>query len=243
ELPPPPPPASDVVTSGAQSGDEAGQAKSSATTWGLVRNNLGLLASLGVGVLLVGAIRAIRFAAVPLWSEHIGLSASMTSAVVGLSGLFDIALFYPAGKVMDVKGRMWVAVPSMALLGAGIMLLPVAHTLGALIAIAALIGIGNGIGAGIIMTTGADAAPVDGRAKFLSVWRFMSDFGGAAGPLIISLGTALGSLVGGIVGAGVTGLLASAVLAAALPRWSVHATNRTRRAHGVPVPQWRRKRG
>jgi MFS family permease len=209
----------------------------------LVRNNLGLLASLGVGVLLVGAIRAIRFAAVPLWSEHIGLSASMTSAVVGLSGLFDIALFYPAGKVMDVKGRMWVAVPSMALLGAGIMLLPVAHTLGALIAIAALIGIGNGIGAGIIMTTGADAAPVDGRAKFLSVWRFMSDFGGAAGPLIISLGTALGSLVGGIVGAGVTGLLASAVLAAALPRWSVHATNRTRRAHGVPVPQWRRKRG
>jgi hypothetical protein len=38
----------------------------------------------------------------------------------------------------------------------------------------------NGIGSGIIMTLGVDVAPANSRARFLSIWRVMSDSGNAA---------------------------------------------------------------
>lgn len=47
--------------------------------------------------------------------------------------------------------------------------------------------IGNGIGSGIIMTLGADAAPRDHSPRFLSIWRVMTDLGNAGGPIPISL--------------------------------------------------------
>jgi MFS family permease len=49
-----------------------------------------------------------------------------------------------------------------------------------------LIAIGNGLGSGIVMTLGADAAPADGRAQFLGGWRLCGDLGGTGGPLLVS---------------------------------------------------------
>ena len=49
----------------------------------------------------------------PLWADHLGLDAATTSLIYGLAGGIDMLVFYPAGKVMDRKGRTWVAVPSM----------------------------------------------------------------------------------------------------------------------------------
>ncbi|MEK8227717.1 hypothetical protein NKG05_18850 [Oerskovia sp. M15] len=37
--------------------------------------------------------------------------------IFGLSGAVDMLLFYPAGKIMDRMGRLWVAVPCMVVLG------------------------------------------------------------------------------------------------------------------------------
>ena len=53
-------------------------------------------------------------------------------------------------------------------------------------AVAGLMGLGNGISAGIVMTLGADAAPGSDRAQFLGGWRLASDFGHAGGPLVIT---------------------------------------------------------
>ena len=36
-------------------------------------------------------------------------------------------VFYPAGKVMDRKGRVWVAVPSMLTMGVAMMATPFTH--------------------------------------------------------------------------------------------------------------------
>ena len=53
---------------------------------------------------------------------------SHTGAAVSLSqfrGVKPVVLvFYPAGKVMDKKGRSWVAVPSMLIMGAALLLTP-----------------------------------------------------------------------------------------------------------------------
>jgi MFS family permease len=83
----------------------------------LLRRHARLLGTLGIAVVLVGAVRASRQVVLPLWSEHLGLAPATTSLVFGLAGAVDMLLFYPAGKVMDRRGRLWVAVPSMLVLG------------------------------------------------------------------------------------------------------------------------------
>src|SRR5690606_27906126 len=112
--------------------------------------------TVGLGVVLVSAVRASRQVVIPLWAEHIGLDAAATSLIYGLAGGIDMAVFYPAGKLMDQKGRNWVAVPSMLIMGGALMLMPFTGGPLALLLASMLIGFGNGIGSGLIMTLGAD---------------------------------------------------------------------------------------
>ena len=199
----------------------------------MVREHARVYATVGMGVMLVGAVRAARQTALPLWSEHIGLTPTATSLVFGLSGALDMALFYPAGKLMDARGRLWIAVPSMLLLGTGMAVMPLAETVGALAAVAVLLGVANGIGSGIVMTLGADVAPPHDRTRFIGGWRLLTDVGQSAGPLLLAGGAALGSLAAGLVGVGALGVAGAGVLAGTVPRWSVHANRRTRRAAGL----------
>ena len=177
-----------------------------------------IFVTLGVGVLLVSAVRASRQVVIPLWADHIGLEASVTSLIYGLSGAIDMLVFYPAGKVMDRKGRSWVAVPSMAIMGTALVLTPLTHGTLALLLAALLIGFGNGIGSGMIMTLGADYSPPAGRAHFLGVWRLISDIGSSCGPALLSGVTAMVSLAAGIWSSGLLGFAAAAVLWYWIPR-------------------------
>lgn len=95
-------------------------------------------------------------------------------------------LFYPAGLVMDRFGRVWIAVPCTLMLGLGMLVLPLTSTLYAVLAVASLMAIGNGLGSGIIITLGADAAPPALRAQFLAGWAACAELGGVLGPLLIS---------------------------------------------------------
>jgi MFS family permease len=196
----------------------------------VARDHAHVFATLGLAVLAVGAVRAGRQVVLPLWTEHLGLSPATTSLVFGISGAVDMLLFYPAGRVMDRRGRLWVAIPSMVVLGLSILALPWTTTLAGVTAVAMVMGLGNGIGSGILMTLGADVAPAAVRAQFLGIWRLFSDAGGAAGPLLVSAGAAVGTLAGGVSAMGATGLVAAAGLARWVPRWSEHANARTRQA-------------
>ena len=169
-----------------------------------------VLLTLGTGVMCIAGARAIREALVPLWAESVGFSPAQTSLVFGVAGALDMALFYPSGWLMDRYGRVASAVPSMVLLGVGMALLPLATSLVAVTAAATVLGVGNGLGAGLIMTLGADASPAEGRAQFLGGWRLCADLGRAAGPLALSALSAIMSLgasavvlgLGALVGAG-----------------------------------------
>lgn len=185
----------------------------------VARTHRQLFATLGVAVMLVGAMRGARMTVVPLWAEHLGLEATTTSVVFGIAGGIDMLLFYPAGRVMDLKGRLWVAVPSMLVMGLAMLLLPLTSTVAAVTAVAMLLGFGNGIGSGVIMTLGADTAPPGERAQFLGVWRLFADSGNAGGPLIVSIGAALGSIGIGIATMGVIGGVTAAALMRWVPRW------------------------
>lgn len=171
--------------------------------------------TLGLGVLMVSAVRASRQAVIPLWADHLLLAPALASLIYGLAGGIEMLMFYPAGRIMDLKGRRWVAVPSMVIIGAALLLMPFTGGFVTLLIAATAIGFGNGLGSGLIMTLGADHAPRHGRAYFLGVWRFLSDVGGSCGPALLSILVAGVSLAGGIA---VTGLMAMAA-AAMLGRW------------------------
>ncbi len=92
---------------------------------------------------------------------------------------------------MDRAGRLWIAVPSMVALGLTQAALPLTGGLASLTVVAMLMGFGNGIGSGVLMTLGADVAPPRTRSQFLGVWRLCADSGSAAGPLVVSAAAAL----------------------------------------------------
>jgi MFS family permease len=183
-----------------------------------VRNHRLVFATVGLGVMLIGAVRASRQAVIPLWADHLMLDASVASLIYGLAGAIDMLVFYPAGRLMDLKGRNWVAVPSMLVMGTALCATPLTHGLATLLLAALVIGFGNGISSGLIMTLGADHAPPAGRAHFLGVWRLMADLGSTAGPALLSFLTAVSSLAWGIAATGLLAYGAAGMLAVWIPR-------------------------
>jgi MFS family permease len=222
-----------LLTGGSVNGDaESGGAPLSLGS--IVRSHRRLFVRLGTATLLVGAVRGARQTVVPLWGEYLGLDPETISVVFGLSGALDMLLFYPGGKVMDRFGRLWVAIPSMLLMGLAMALIPFTDSATTLCLAALLLGVGNGVGSGIIMTLAADVAPAEGRSSFLGVWRLSQDLGESVGPLVIAAGTALGSLAVGIWVAASLGGASSAALGRWVPRFSVHANLTTRRRAAEP---------
>ncbi len=76
---------------------------------------------------------------------------------------------------------------------------------------AAVLGVGNGLSSGILLTFGADVAPKADPAPFLGSWRTLTDAGGAAAPLLVSAIAAASTLAvaSGVMGAiGLLGALA-----------------------------------
>ncbi|MDM0015679.1 MFS transporter [Variovorax sp. J22P168] len=193
-------------------------APAAATIASTVRDHRHVFLTLGIGVILISAVRASRQAVIPLWADHLMLAPSVASLIYGLAGGIDMLVFYPAGRVMDLKGRVWVAVPSMLVMGTAMLLMPLTTGALTLLAVALAIGFGNGIGSGIIMTIGADHSPRHGRAHFLGVWRLMSDIGSSSGPALLSFLAGALSLAAGIVVTGLMALAAAATLAYWIPR-------------------------
>ena len=193
-----------------------------------------ILLTLGVGVLVISAARATRQSIVPLWAESIGVDAATTAVIFGISAGVDILLFYPGGAIMDRFGRVYVAVPTMIVLGLGFVLLPLTTGATSVCLVAALMGLGNGISSGIVLTLGADASPQQDRAQFLGGWRVCSDLGNAAGPLVISAVSAFAPLA---VAAVTMGLLTWAG-AGWLVKWvPAYAPRRPRTSDGREVQE------
>lgn len=184
----------------------------------LLREHRLCFLTLGSGCLLVSAIRACRQVVIPLWAAHIMLDAATISIVYGAMGAIDMLLFYPAGKIMDRHGRLWVAVPSMIIMATALLLMPFTGTFQTFLLAALLLGLGNGIGSGLIMTIGADQSPTEGRAKFLGLWRFMTDVGTCGGPLAASFIAAAAGLTTGVLAVSAAGYAAAAIFWKWLPR-------------------------
>lgn len=173
----------------------------------VVRRHARLLLTQGIGVLVISALRNSRLVILPLWAVHIGLDGVDSSQIFAVAGIAELLLVYPGGWAMDRLGRVHVVATLLSVMSLSFLLLPFAETKGVLLAVALVMALGNGLGSGIVMTLGADAAPRHDRAQFLGAWRLMGESGNAAGTLGLSAVTALVSLPAAAVTLGVIGLV------------------------------------
>lgn len=182
-----------------------------------------VLSTLGLAAASLAAVRSTRQVVLPLWGVSIGLDAQTIALVIGISGAIDFALFYASGQVMDRFGRLWAALPAMVLMGAGFIALAFTHDLPQaamwFAMFAAVLGVGNGLSSGILLTLGADAAPKTEPAPFLGSWRTLTDAGAAVAPLVVSGIAAVASLAVATGVMGAVGLLGALAFVRWVPRF------------------------
>ncbi len=172
--------------------------------------------TVGFVILSLTILRSSRQIILPLWGESIGLSPSRIGVALSIGAAFDLLLFVPSGVISDRYGRKVAA--TICLLGftVGLGVLVLSRSYALFILAIAVVGLGNGFGAGINMTTGADLAPTNAIAEFLGIWRLYGDIGAAIGPALVGAFTAviaLGPTIGVIAAIGVGGAVVMAFIA------------------------------
>lgn len=181
----------------------------------------------GIGVTPIMMGRVNRPVIVPLLGAALGVDAASISLVFAIAAVLEIVLFIPAGVIMDRFGRAAVAVPCSVLMGAGYLLLTIlAATVGssphagmvALLVPTLIIAVGNGLGAGIVMTLGIDVSPEHARTRYLGWWNTVIGVGRLASPLMVTLVTMVAPVAAASTVCGVLGLLGGAWLLRELPR-------------------------
>ena len=136
------------------------------------------IATGGVAVACLNALRAVRQLYLPLHGADAGMSELQVGWAVTIGFALDSALIVPSGVVMDKRGRKLTGVPAFLLLAAGVALIPAATTPRGLVLVGALLGCGNGLSAGISGTLAADLGPpAPDTGAFLGLWRFVADAG------------------------------------------------------------------
>lgn len=170
-----------------------------------MRTHWRLLLVSGIVPLLVATAREGRFVVLPLISDDLGLSPTAVGAVIAVGTGADLLLFPAAGYVMDRFGRLAAMVPAFGTIAVGLLMLAAADSTRSVVTAGAVIGIGNGLSSGTMLTLGSDLAPSDATGPFLAGLAAMQDGGRVVGPLLV-----------GVIGAGAGLGAASVALAAVL---------------------------
>lgn len=178
----------------------------------------GMLSAAAAGVVMAQMIRSGRRVVIPLFGATVlGLDAQQVGLIVSVAAAVDVALFPLAGWIMDRFGRKAAIIPSFTIQALGMAWVPFTGDVVSLAAAASLIGLGNGIGSGTIMTVGADLAPEGAMGEFLGAWRLVGDGGAMAGPVLVgTLAQALG-LPGATLLVAISGLGAAMAFAFGVP--------------------------
>ena len=151
-----------------------------------LKNNYRLLGVAGAGQIFAQMIRAGRDVIIPLFgADVLGLEVQQIGFIMSVGSAIDMSLFYPAGMIMDRLGRKFAIVPSFAIQTFAMGLVPLTAGFSGLLFVTGLIGFGNGLGSGTMMTLSADLAPANARGEFLGVWRLIGDIGSSGAPIVV----------------------------------------------------------
>lgn len=176
-------------------------------TW---QDNKGILAVAGSSMVLLQVIRRARPVLITLIAANLlGLGVEQIGIILSVGSMADTAMFLPAGQVMDRFGRKAAIIPSILLQSVGFLCLPITTGFATMTAAASLIGFGNGLSSGTMMTLGADLSPDDQRIAFLALWRMFSSTGFILGPNIVGVFSTLFALAPASILVGCIGFTAA----------------------------------
>jgi MFS family permease len=157
-----------------------------------------VLMRLGVSASLLSGLRTSRQIIIPLWGASIGVADVNVALLVGVCAGIDVALFYVGGYITDRLGRLWVALPTLALFAGGHLALALTAHAGSrvnwYVAVAVTMSVANGVSSALVAAMGADLADQRNPATFLTSWRLVAELGPSGIPLVMSAVTALASL-------------------------------------------------
>lgn len=147
----------------------------------------------GPAQMLVMAAREGRFIVLPLIARDLGMSLTQIGLIVTISTAADLMLFPVAGLVMDRFGRLAAMVPSFITIGAGLIMLAIATAPEQALVAGIVMGVGNGLGSGTMLTLGSDLAPPDAAGSFLAGMAVMQGAGRVLGAFVVGfVGDAIG---------------------------------------------------
>lgn len=156
----------------------------------------------GVAMVALAVARAIQPVAVQLWGVQIGLHPSGISLLIALGAALELILMFPGAYLKDRLGRVATLFTCLAVFAIGFILMVLFPSVTGMVVAVVVMALGNGLGAGVNMTIGADLSPPVGRARFLGVWALFTNVGKLGGPSLLSLLIVLVSLPAGIASTG-----------------------------------------
>ena len=191
----------------------------------ILKTHYRALLTAGLGQICVQTLRAGRRIIIILYGRDvIGLDRQTVGLIFSLSSFIDMVMFPVAGFIMDRFGRRYAIVPCFFIFATGMAMVPLTGSYLTLLIAGIVMGLGNGLGSGTMMTTGADLAPREGTGEFLAVWRLIGDVGHAAGPWIVGE-------IADVSGLGLSAVVLAGVgyMAVAIFLWLVPETSRQRK--------------
>lgn len=138
----------------------------------------------GIALMMLRSARELLF---PLFGHSFGLDVAQVGFVFAISSAVDMSMFYPAGQIMDRKGRKWTGVPGLLILSLALVILPFLPSMTGMLIFAVLSGVGNGITTGVLLTICSDLAPEKERGQFIGLWRLEMDIGVAFAPFMVGV--------------------------------------------------------
>lgn len=141
----------------------------------------------GVTIIALAAARAAQPVVVQLWGVEIGLHKSSISLIIAFGAGLELIVMFLGAYIKDRLGRVATLVACLSIFGTGFVIMVAKPDLAGMVIAAAVMAFGNGLGAGVNMTIGADLSPAVGRPRFLGIWAIFNNGGKLGGPTLLSL--------------------------------------------------------
>lgn len=162
---------------------------------------------IGISIIALTVARSAQPVVIQLWGVEIGMHESSISLLIAFGAGLELGFMFLGAYIKDHLGRTTTLVACLTIFGSGFVVMVLRPDLVGMIAAASVMALGNGLGAGVNMTIGADLSPAIGRARFLGIWAIFSNGGKLAGPTLISLVITVASLRVGILFPGLFAIL------------------------------------
>ena len=157
--------------------------------------------------------------------------------VIGLASIAAVATRFLSARAIDRRGRRPFALGGLALFATATALLPLAASLGALLALRAMQGVGWGFATTAIASLVADLAPAARRGEAIGIWGLAPTVAMALGPAAGGGLVRLGGAPAAFLGTAALFLVAlGLVIPVAEPRHSVSAAAESGFPRGALLP-------